>query len=149
MLAFQDYVEALNKSKKVISELNTRANGQATESESILAMIKDCQLELDRLKRDEAALEAQESVLIRGRDLGARIRRLGHIEIEVHLEIGSSTVQGWRASVEEELHRLGTQLERLVTAQGKVSQREDLHGVEANLTSLLESKRQKLGIQRQ
>ena len=149
MLAFQDYVEALNKSKKVISELNTRANGQATESESFLAIIKDCQLELRRLKRDQTALEAPESVLTRGRDLAARMKRQGHVEIEVPPEIDSSTVQGWRASVEEELHRLGIQLERLVTAQGKLSRRKDLHGVEANLTSVLESKSQTLAIQRQ
>jgi exonuclease SbcC len=139
MLAFQDYVEALNKSKKIVGELNARATDQEEECGRILSAITAKEIERTSLQQIHAALDTPEFVLTKGRDLARRIVRFGQLEIEVPPEIDSSAVQAWRSSLEAELHRVATLLERVTSAQGKLTERESLQRNTEDLSGAVES----------
>lgn len=123
MLAFQDYVEAINKSKKVSGEINGRLEGQDSQQIAIADSLKIKRTELKKLTNVARDLEAPDAVLRKGYELASEIARTGGIEVEVPSEITLPLVHGWRGLLEGELHSIGERLEMVKEAQNQLPRR--------------------------
>lgn len=99
MLAFQDYVEATNKARRVSEKLRT----QIKEKESRIAFLRDSleskKVEMEKLRQSAGIVEKPETVLKMGKEIGEKITHQTNIPIETPNEFSQGIIHDWRAMI--------------------------------------------------
>lgn len=143
MLALQDYVEAINKTKKVSEGLK----GQIKEKESVItslrSSLKSKEVEMKQLSQSAKIVEKPEAVSAMGKEIGEKIIHAISIPIEIPKEFKKEIVRDWRAKITvrkssitqkvEEIEKLEAKHPELVNYRKKIKDK---------LTELMHKKEQ-------
>lgn len=104
MLALQDYVEGINKSKRVSRETNRRIGKLESEIGLLEESLKTKEKEVGALKRSAEVVQSPAALSKLGMDIGERIRLSTDISVEIPREINKDVLRDWRSI-------LGTKIE--------------------------------------
>lgn len=99
MLALQDYVEAINKTKKVSEGLKR----QIKEKESVITSLRNSlnskEFEMKQLSQSAKIVEKPESISAMGKEIGEKIIHVINIPIEIPKEFKKEIVRDWRIKI--------------------------------------------------
>ncbi len=121
MLAFQDYVEGINKSKKVLGDLKK-------EREILSLRIRGAQESIEQKKQDIRALglsapglEKPNATVDAGRRLAKRISQIIDVTQDISKEISKETVMSWRSLIGARIFSLNNNLEQATELEQRIS----------------------------
>ena len=99
MLAFQDYVEAINKTKRISEELQRQIKEKESGITFLRNSLKSKEVEVKQLSQSAKIVKKPEAVLTIGKDIAEKIIRKIKIQIEIPKEFNQEIVQDWRTKI--------------------------------------------------
>lgn len=99
MLAFQDYVEAINKAKKVSGELKRQIREKESGITFLTNSLKSKKAEMEQFVQLAKIVEKPETVSAIGKEIAEKIIREINIPIEIPKELNQEIVHEWRAMI--------------------------------------------------
>ena len=130
MLALQDYVEAINKTKKVSEELKRRIREKELVITSLRSSLESKEVEMKKLSQSAKIVEKPEAISAMGKEIGEKIIRVINIPIEISKEFKKEIVRDWRTKIAvqkssitqkvEEIEKLEAKLPELVNYRKKL-----------------------------
>jgi exonuclease SbcC len=112
MLAFEDYVNGINKSGKVIDRLNRYSRAADTDIAAAIAALTKHRDDLDQLKSAATAAEDPAALLTLTTSAREKVHAVG-IDLDDN-EITNATARQWRALIEAKADATKSDLDRLV-----------------------------------
>ena len=100
MLAFEDYVEAIKKTRSVSGALKKQAKDKESEIAFLRSFLKAKEDEMDQLRKMVKITEKPETVLALGKSIAERIAHEIKLQIAIPEEFSQEVVRNWRAMVE-------------------------------------------------
>lgn len=120
MLAFQDYVEAMNKAERVSKELRLLIDSFELQSEVLDGSLDALRTEQSRFKDLKEATTTPESIETAGKKLFRRITNETDLILEVSAPINQEEVKTWRAQLEGRIASVEGYLLRLRALRSKL-----------------------------
>lgn len=124
MLAFQDYVEAISKSRKVSEELERRINEKQSIITSLNNSLKSQEGQSDQLKKTAKLIEKPEIISKMGKEIIDKITIEFNMPFEMPQEFKTDIIHGWRgmiAAQKEKFNRDSKGIEELENKFPKLS----------------------------
>ena len=103
MLAFQDYVEANNKTKKVSEELRIQIKEKRSSIIFLGNSLKSKEVEIEKLRQSAEIIEEPETVLVMGKEIAEKVAREVNISIEIPRGFNQKIVRDWRVMIEVQI----------------------------------------------
>jgi len=119
MLAFQDYVEAINKSGKVSEKVKNRINEKESELSILRESLQSKKAEIEKLSPSAKIVEKPETVYAIGKEIAAKITRETNIQIEIPKEYNEEKIRGWRALIAAQIGSINQNLELIEKLETK------------------------------
>lgn len=99
MLALQDYVEAINKTKKVSEELKRQIKEKESAITSLISSFRSKKAEMKQLSKSAKIVEKPETISAMGKEIGEKIIHVINIPIEIQKEFDKEIVRDWRSKI--------------------------------------------------
>ncbi len=119
MLAFQDYVEAINKTSRVSEELKRQIKEKESEINFLRNSLKSKEVETEQLSKSAKIVENPEVVSTIGKDIAEQIIREIDIQIQIPKEFNQEIVRDWRALIAAQIVPITQNLEVIGTLEAK------------------------------
>lgn len=130
MLAFEDYLSAVNKAARVLEIIRREGANAEQEALALSSQLSDDKNELTRLQPIDATQSAATSLQLELPSLQKKLRDVGISEFKKDPDI--STVRGWRASIEARRADSKSRIERLSSLAGEAG---NLPGMQRQIAS--------------
>lgn len=121
MLAFQDYVEAGSKSRKVSEEFKRKIDEKVSSITSLKNLLSSKEIEIKQLKISAKEIKQPESILEKAKELAEKIRLKLNLSISIPKELKQDVVNEWRGILLAKKENLGTNLEMINQLEKKFS----------------------------
>lgn len=99
MLAFQDYVEAIGKSRKVSEELERRINDKQSVVVSLNNSLKSQEEQSEQLRKTAKLIEKPEVISKMGKEIIDKIAIEFNMPMEIPAEFKTDIIHGWRGMI--------------------------------------------------
>ena len=141
MLAFQDYVEAINKTNEVSEELKRKIKDTEEKISFFKASLQSKKDELNQLNQSAKIVHKPEFVLAMGREIAHKISQATNISISFSEEFNKEMVSNWRALVAAQIGSISQDLEVIEKLESKFPELENQKGrFKENLSELKHKK---------
>ena len=120
MFAMQDYVEAINKSRKVIEELKGQINEKESGIIEIKEFLKRRDSEIKELEQSVKVLDNPKTLLAKGKVIAERIYEVAKVSLEVTKDFTQETIRNWRSILEEKIVNITQMLETYKLISGRL-----------------------------
>ena len=120
MLALQDYVESINKTRSISEELKKRISEINSEIVSLNASLKIKKSEIDEFEQSAKSLEEPEAILAKGKSIGEKVLQEISIPFEISTEVNPETIRSWRGLIEAEIRGVTQNLELIRQLESKL-----------------------------
>jgi exonuclease SbcC len=111
MLSLQDYVETINKTKRVCEELKSQIKDKETELSKLKDFLQSKKSEYDQLTHSAKIAEKPETILEIGKNILEKISREANIQIKIPKEYNQEIIREWRALLTAHIGSIKQKLE--------------------------------------
>ncbi len=119
MLAFQDYVEAINKTRKVSEKLRRQIKEKKSEITFLRNSLKSKEVEMEQLSQSARIVEKPETISVIGKEIAEKITCEINIPIEIPKEFNQEMVHDWRAMIAGQIGSITQKLEVIGKLEAK------------------------------
>jgi exonuclease SbcC len=120
MLALQDYVEAINKTKKVSEELKKRIREKESEITSLKSSLDSNEIEMKKLFQSAKIIENPKAISAIGKEIVKKIIHVIDIPIEIPKEFKKEIVQDWRTKITVQKTLITQKVEEIEKLEAKL-----------------------------
>lgn len=120
MLALQDYVEAINKARKVSGELKRQIREKELRITFLADSLQSKKVEMEQLIQSTKVVEKPEIVLAVGKEMVEKIMLETKIPIEIPKKLDQEIVHQWRALIRGELGSIKQSLTRIAELEAEL-----------------------------
>lgn len=119
MLALQDYVEGINKARKVYEELNRQIRRKGSDLNSLKESLRSKEVEIEQLNMLAKIVEKPEAVLAMGKEIGQKIIQVIGVPIEIPKEFNKEVIREWRTRIAVQKSSITQNLELIEKLEAK------------------------------
>jgi len=110
MLALQDYVEAINKTKKISEELKRQIKEKESAITSFRSSLQSEEVEMKQLNQSVKIVEKPGALSVIGKEIAEKIIHVINIPIEIPKKFNKEIVRDWRSKIAVQKSSTGQKL---------------------------------------